>query len=572
MYVMGAAPAGNAANAAQIRALPNTLLAGFAVWFINGTGFWYWSWACAHFHFRGLGRCCAQAIVATTGHGVQLAGVDGGLLGAGRGQGTEVVGGFQATVPSHAVGHVELLTRGAGDVQVQRLRLVDPLLATAGGVNDPLGVHFERGGVEVFEFLRDALDLLHGTVVVLEVVDHDRVPQAAGFEVANQVRVDHGEFAREVRFHIEVLVGRFDRLRYASDVGDGGGRCDGHDVRVTDAFLHTGTDRGPVQGLGQVDVDVLLAALLDQDLLRVEWQDAFAPQRTLEGLVAAALVGQVTGGLDGVVADRFHRLVGEFHCGIGAVGDVLQVQGVLEAHDAEADRAVLEVGVLRLRHRVVVDVDNVIEHAHGDLDGLLQLGGVQLAVDDVVRQVHGTQVAHGDFVGVGVQGDLGAQVRAVDHAHVLLRAAQVAWVLEGQPWVAGFEQHAEHLAPQVFGLNGLEQLDLAAVLGQGFVVLVALFEGLAGEVVQVWHFGRAEQGPLAVIEHALHEQVGNPVRGVHVVGAATVVTGVLAQLDELFDVHVPGFQVGADRAPALAALVDCYRGVEEFTELRKNTG
>ena len=58
-----------------------------------------------------------------------------------------------------------------------------------------------------------------------------------------------------------------------------------------------------------------------------------------------------------------------------------QVQGVLEAHDAEANWAVLEVGIARLRHRVVVDVDNVIEHAHGDLDGLFQLGGVELAVD-----------------------------------------------------------------------------------------------------------------------------------------------------------------------------------------------
>ena len=246
---------------------------------------------------------------------------------------------------------------------------------------------------------------------------------------------------------------------------------------------------------------------------------------------------------------------------------MLQVQGVLEAHDAEANWAVLEVGIARLRHRVVVDVDNVIEHAHGDLDGLFQLGGVELAVDDVVRQVDRAQVAHGDFVGVGVQGDLGAQVRAVDHAHVLLRAAQVARVFEGQPWVAGFEQHGEHLAPQVFGLDGLEQLDLA-VLGQGFVVLVALFEGFTGQVVQVWHFAWAEQGPLAVVEHALHEQVRDPVGGVHVVGAATVVTGVLTQLDELFDVHVPGFQVGTHSAFALAALVYCNSGVVDHFEER----
>ena len=245
---------------------------------------------------------------------------------------------------------------------------------------------------------------------------------------------------------------------------------------------------------------------------------------------------------------------------------MLQVQRVLEAHDPQADRTVLEVRITRLRHRVVVDVDHVIEHAHGHVDGALELGGVQLAVHDVVRQVDRAQVADRDFILVGVQGDLGAQVRAVNHAHVLLRAAQVARVFEGQPRVAGFKQHGQHFAPQVFGLDGLEQLDLARVLGQGFVVLVTLFEGFASQVVQVRYFGGREQGPLAVIEDALHEQVRDPVGGVHVVGTTTVITGVLAQLDELFDVHVPGFKVSAHGALALATLVHGDGGVVHHLE------
>src|SRR5690606_34998977 len=217
----------------------------------------------------------------------------------------------------------ELLARGAGDVEVQRLCLVDPLLAAAGRVDDPLGFHFEGGRVEVFELLRDALDLLHGTVVVLEVVDHHRVPQVARLEVAYQVGVDHGEFAGQVRFHVQVLVGRLDGLRHAGDGGDGRGRRDGHDVRVAPAVLDAGTYRGPVQGLGKVDVDVRLATGLDEDLLRIQRQAALAAQRTLAGLVGAAFVGQVAGGLDGVVADRFHGLVGKVDGGIGTVGDVL---------------------------------------------------------------------------------------------------------------------------------------------------------------------------------------------------------------------------------------------------------
>jgi hypothetical protein len=45
------------------------------------------------------------------------------------------------------------------------------------------------------------------------------------------------------------------------------------------------------------------------------------------------------------------------------------------------------------------------------------------------------------------------------------------------------------------------------------------------------------------------------------VGAAAVVAGVLAQFQEFLDVHVPGFQEGAHRALALAALVHRDGGV-----------
>ena len=51
-------------------------------------------------------------------------------------------------------------------------------------------------------------------------------------------------------------------------------------------------------------------------------------------------------------------------------------------------------------------------------------------------------------------------------------------------------------------------------------------------------------------------------------GAAAVVAGVLAQLEELLDVEVPGFQVGADRALALAALVDRDGGVVDDLQER----
>jgi len=217
--------------------------------------------------------------------------------------------------------------------------------------------------------------------------------------------------------------------------------------------------------------------------------------------------------------------------------------------------------------RVVVDVDHVVQHAHGHGDGFLQLLMVQLAVFQVLQQVDRAEVADGGFGVAGVERDFGAQVGRVNHAGVLLGRAHIAGVLEGDPGVAGLEQHGEHLAPQVAGLHRAAGLDLAT-LGFFFVSNIGFFEVGAEFVVQVGRVRRREQGPLAFFHHAAHEQVGDPVGRVHVMGAAAVVAGVLAQLQEFFDVQVPGFQVGANRALALAALVDRHGGVVDHLQER----
>ena len=79
-----------------------------------------------------------------------------------------------------------------------------------------------------------------------------------------------------------------------------------------------------------------------------------------------------------------------------------------------------QVGLPGLLDGVVVDVDHVVEHAHGHLDGLLELVVVEFAVLDVLQQIDRTQVAHGGFGVAGVQRDFGAQVGRVHHAGVLL--------------------------------------------------------------------------------------------------------------------------------------------------------
>src|SRR3546814_11440333 len=75
--------------------------------------------------------------------------------------------------------------------------------------------------------------------------------QAKALEIVDEVFVDDGELAGQVRFDVEVLVRRLDRLRHAGDVGDRRGRRDRHRVAVADAGgLDLRAQRGPVEATG----------------------------------------------------------------------------------------------------------------------------------------------------------------------------------------------------------------------------------------------------------------------------------------------------------------------------------
>ena len=126
--------------------------------------------------------------------------------------------------------------------------------------------------------------------------------------------------------------------------------------------------------------------------------------------------------------------------------------------------------------------------------------------------------------------------------------------------MARLEQHHQHFAPQILGLHGFEERNLAG-LRHGLVFLIAFLEGLAVEIMQIRHIARAEERPFGTLLHAFHEQIRNPVRSVHVRRAAALITGVAAQLKEVLNVKVPCFKVRAHGALALAALVHGHGGV-----------
>ncbi len=53
---------------------------------------------------------------------------------------------------------------------------------------------------------------------------------------------------------------------------------------------------------------------------------------------------------------------------MAGIADVLDVERILEAHEAQADRAVAQVGSFALRRWIEVDVDHVVEHADRSAD------------------------------------------------------------------------------------------------------------------------------------------------------------------------------------------------------------
>ena len=68
-------------------------------------------------------------------------------------------------MPSFAVEGVEALAAGLCDVEVERLRLIDPLLTTCRGLDQPGRFDLEGGGVERLEIVGNAVD---GTELMLD--------------------------------------------------------------------------------------------------------------------------------------------------------------------------------------------------------------------------------------------------------------------------------------------------------------------------------------------------------------------------------------------------------------------
>ena len=303
-----------------------------------------------------------------------------------------------------------------------------------------------------------------------------------------------------------------------------------------------------------------LAALLLEQIDRVRRQQTAIPLGAFVTFVTPLFPGQIAGRLVGEIGDRLHELVVELHRRLGGKRHAFLVKRILQPHHAEANRPVAQVRVPGRLRRVKVDVDDVVQRAHGDANCFPQLGQVEFAaLGEMIVEHDRAQVADSRLVAAGVERDLGAEVGTVDDPGVILRAADVAGVLERDPRMARLEDHLQHALPQIDGGNLLAAH--FAALGLGLVCEVAFLEIPAVSLVQIRRVAGAKQRPVLAGFHPLHEQVGNPVGCVHVVRAPAVVAGVFAQLEKLANVVVPCLEISTTTAPPLAALIDRHQQV-----------
>jgi hypothetical protein len=111
-------------------------------------------------------------------------------------------------------------------------------------------------------------------------------PQAALFEVADEVGIEEHEVAGEVGLHEHVAEQGLDAGAGAHDVRDGGGGGDGEDVAVAHALLgDLGAQGAPVHLAAAGDFDVE-AALVGEEIDGVLREEAAVP---LAAFVAGVL-------------------------------------------------------------------------------------------------------------------------------------------------------------------------------------------------------------------------------------------------------------------------------------------
>jgi hypothetical protein len=304
------------------------------------------------------------------------------------------------------------------------------------------------------------------------------------------------------------------------------------------------------------------------DVPHVELEDTFRGGGALEGRVRTLLLSQLHRGSQGSVIDGLKDLLVELSGLGGLEGHAKSKESIGKTLDTKTDGSVTHVAVASLLHRVVVDIDDLVQVADNNLTDLMQLLEVvaSLIVVDEGRQSKGGKVTNSDLIRGTVLDDLSAQVRASDGTEVLLVALAVAGILVKHEGVSGLGLGLEDSIPKLLSLDGLATLTFPLVLlVEGlklFAVAVSKTRALVG----------THEGPLSVLFNTLHEKIRDPEGQEQVAGADLLLTVVLSEIKELEDISVPRLKVdGKSTRSLVTTLVDVAGSVVEDTKHRNNT-
>ena len=303
---------------------------------------------------------------------------------------------------------------------------------------------------------------------------------------------------------------------------------------------------------------------------------------------------QRAAGLNREVVDPLIQRIGVRFCVGGVPLNAFLRQQVVPTKGAQANRAVAVVGDRCLRHRQCVEVDNVIEHAHFDVDQALQ----NIVFHQIRFSRNGTpqidrrQVAYHKVAGLFGNHDLvaadhllneagrahilqnlSAQIAGIDHPLVLIRVHPVNFVAVEHKGVAGF-QLADHDA-----LKDIDRLHNAAadrfICHQLFILTAkrTFAFALIKKVLQVpafllFHLVWVKQIPITATLDHLHKEIRNTDGGEHIVRAQTLVAVIQAQIKKHLDIFVEDIEVDRHGAFALAQLVDADGRIVELFDPR----
>ena len=193
--------------------------------------------------------------------------IRGWAFNTGGAKGAQVVGGLQPGMPGAAI-HVtgDLHIRLAGE-EVDRLGLVDPLLAARSGVDDEVEGNREDRAVLLADRNWYVLNIAEFALEVFNLFQHVGVPFADLLEIADQLGVEDSELAAEIFLGVEILVIWLDARRCSHDIRNRGRGCDGNDVGIAHALLFDFIPNGrPIHATTTGDVDFNATLTLEEIL------------------------------------------------------------------------------------------------------------------------------------------------------------------------------------------------------------------------------------------------------------------------------------------------------------------